>query len=121
MVATIEKAVLYNVVCANCGSSWQPELGTPLWWTAKQDAKKHPNRLDAMCISGERCGCIKKQHHPDALFRVFGYDSMCQDFDIACHTFVQAVKIFRDAVKHGDTVFIDGVSDAVSDKLQYGS
>ena len=108
----------YNVYCMACGQVFTPPAGSSLWWRAKKAADK--GRLDAISVNGEECGCIKPRHHPDAPFRVFGYDGMCEDFDFACYSFVEAVRACIKMNKEGCIVFITGVSDVVSDRLQFG-
>jgi hypothetical protein len=110
--------IRYNVACVDCGSVFQPRPRSPLWWRAKQREKE--GFLDAVYVSGEKCGCVKKQVRPDAPFRVTGYDGMCEDYDVPFTNFVKAVKFFKDAVDAGDVVFIIGISDAVRQKIQYG-
>lgn len=108
----------YVAHCIRCGAIFTPPPGSSLWWQAKQRAEK--GCLDALSISGEECGCIKKPLRPDAPFRVFGYDDICTDFDIPCDTFVQAVKIFMELNKSGaNIVYISGVSQVVEEKLTY--
>jgi hypothetical protein len=112
----------YNVFCQRCDSVWQPELKSPLWWQAKRLADT--GRLDALCVSPEKCGCVQRssQRNPKAPFRVFGYNCFCEDFDIPCNSFIEAVKKFRDLAEIGrlNTVFIDGISQRVQDRLEYG-
>jgi hypothetical protein len=116
--AGVEPEVRYNVHCVDCGQVFQPLAKSPLWWQAKQRAEK--GYLDALHISGEKCGCEKTRVKPNALFRVFGYNDMCEDFDIPCRTFVEAVRKFISINKEGmNTVFIDGVSNTVQQKLMF--
>lgn len=110
----------YTVVCIACGSVWNPPPQSPAWWLAKQRAEKNPNRLDASHVSSYMCGCEKKPYKPEAPFRISGYNDMCENFDIPCSTFVEAVKKFLDASRHGSIVFITGVSDRLDWKLMYG-
>ena len=100
----------YNVVCMACGQVFSPTPKSPLWWQAKVRAEQY---LDALPVTGEECGCIPRQHCPEAPFRVFGYDAMCVDFDFPCETFARAVRIFRQRKNEGDVVFITGVSEVV--------
>lgn len=109
--------VLYNVECMNCGSVWQPQVRTPLWWLAHQRASK--GYLDAAGATGEECGCVKRVREPNAPFRVFGYDDMGSEYDKPFKTFVSAVKAFMEANRYGDVVFIKGVSNAVQEKLKW--
>ncbi|MFZ2523403.1 MAG: hypothetical protein WAW92_03395 [Minisyncoccia bacterium] len=109
----------YNLICFSCGSVFQPLPRTSLWWQAKQRAER--GFIDALCISAEECGCAKKEVRPDALFRVTGYDGMCDDYDVPFSNFVSAVKYYKDAVEAGDVVFIVGVSKAVQDRIQWGA
>ena len=110
--------VLYNVECMNCGSVWQPSVRTSLWWRAHQRAMS--GKLDAAGATGEECGCIKPISESKAPYRVFGYDGMCNDFDIPFHRIIDALKTFKKLHDSGDIVFISGVSRAVSEKLQWG-
>lgn len=110
--------VLYNVVCMECGQVWTPLPKSPLWWRAKKAADS--GRLDAIQVSGEECGCVEPRNCQDAPFRVFGYNDLCEDFDIPCGTFAEAVKTFRELNSEGYMVFISGVSDAVSSRLEFG-
>lgn len=108
----------YVACCIHCSTIFTPPPGSSLWWQAKQRAEK--GFLNAIPVSGEECGCIKKPLRPDAPFRVFGYDDICTDFDIPRDTFVQVVKIFMDLNKSGaNIVYISGVSRAVEEKLTY--
>lgn len=109
--------VRYNVVCNSCGQIFQPAVKRPLWWKAKKRADS--GYLDALHISGEECGCVKKPEQPDAPFRVFGFDWDGQKYDIPCETFVEAVRTFRVFNRCGDA-FIKGVSSAVEEKLKWG-
>ena len=109
--------VRYNVHCVSCGSVWQPLPKSPLWWAAKQRETK--GYLDALHVSGEKCGCVKKVKEPNAPFRVFGYDFDCRDYDVPFTTFVKAVKAFMSANRSGDVVFISGVSKSVEERLKY--
>lgn len=110
--------VRYCVVCTNCGAVFTPAMRSPLWWMAKQAADK--GRLDAIGISGERCGCIRKPEKPEAPFRVFGYDDMCENFDVPCDTFLKAVRLYRKLSRAGGYVmFISGVSEAVRRKMDW--
>ena len=104
----------YNVECMVCGQVFTPTIRSSLWWQAKQ--REEQGYLDALRVSGKECGCIAQPVRPDAPFRVVGYDDMCVDFDIPCDTFVDVIKVCRQ-LGAGDTFFITGVSDAVSDKL----
>ncbi len=108
---------VYNVVCRNCNHAFKPTPRSPLWWQADRDAKDHPDRLDAMTISGEKCGCIKKPRDPDAPYRVVGFTDLLEDFDIPFHNFISAVRCFRRANCGGATVFITGVCKQVKWRL----
>jgi len=122
MTACKDKSAIdeqYVVECKDCRQVWQPALRSPLWWLAKQRADK--GKLDAPMVSGEKCGCIRPQHEPNAQFRVFGYNDLCEDFDIPCHTFTAAVRKYRDFERHGGfIVFISGVSDEVRQRIDFG-
>src|SRR5579872_2125226 len=84
----------YNVFCRACGTVWQPGVRTSLWWQAKKRSEK--GFLDALPVSGRECGCVRQPHDPDAPIRVFGYDDMCEDFDIPFHSIVDAVRKYRE-------------------------
>ncbi len=114
----IQNEIRYQVVCENCGQVWEPAVKTSLWWRAKKRDEK--GYLDALWVSGTECGCIEPVVHPEAPFRVFGYDDMCHNYNIPCWSFLQAVKLFRKYDRSGDIVFIKGVSPKVEDRLTYG-
>jgi len=108
----------YVVVCRHCGQVWSPTPKSPLWWMAKQAAEK--GRLDAIVVSGERCGCIRKPEKPEAPFRVFGYDDQCMEFDVPCDTFVKAAKLYLHLTREGmNIVFVDGVSEVARKEMDY--
>lgn len=111
----------YNVFCHDCGEVFMPRPQSPLWWKAKQFTAANPTRLDCMSCDGEECGCVTKKHihKPEAPYRVFGYNGDCEDFDIPCDNFVQAVKIFRERDRF-DIAFCKGVSNKVLDRIKYG-
>jgi hypothetical protein len=113
----VKPEILYNVECMNCGSVWQPLARTPLWWRAKQRADN--GKLDAAGATGEECGCIKRVREPNAPFRVFGYDMMCEDFDLPFYRIVDALSTFKKLHADGDIVFISGISNAVVEKLKW--
>ena len=108
---------LYNVECMDCGQVFTPAGHSPLWWQAKQRADR--GFLDALRIRWKSCGCIQEVENPNAPFRVFGYDDLCEDFNIPCNSFVAAIKSFR-KLRPMSVVFITGVSDVVAHRLQYG-
>lgn len=116
MIQVASEEVLYNVHCVDCGSVWQPNQRSPLWWQAKQRAEQ--GYLDALRVDGQKCGCKQAVHNPEAPYRVFGYNMMCEDFDVPCHTLPEAIRAFREADNGIDIVFIVGVSDAVREKLE---
>jgi hypothetical protein len=108
----------YNVYCMKCGCVFTPAVKSPLWWRAKQRADK--GYLDALPISGEDCGCVERPSCPEAPFRVFGYDDSCVEFDVPRNTFVGAVRLYRRLRRAGgNVVFIDGVSNAVRQKIDW--
>jgi hypothetical protein len=114
-LAPVSDTTEFNVECLSCCNVHQPRPKSSLWWQAKK--RWEQGFIDALRINGEECGCIEKPYLPNAPFRVFGYDGMCEDFNIPCMTFVEAVQLYR---RHTfDVVFITGVSDRVSDKLRY--
>ncbi len=106
---------VYNVVCRNCYHLFTPIPRSQLWRRAAKYAEG--NRLDAMTISGQECGCVEKIREPDAPFRVLGYTDDLQNYDIPFRTFTGAVRGFRRKYKNGDTVFIKGVSEEVQWRL----
>ena len=106
----------FNILCRACGSIWQPGARTRLWWQAKKRADD--GKLDALAVSGEECGCVKAVREPEAPLRVFGYDDMCEDFDIPYYSFTDAVRKFRKLHANGGyVVFISGVSPKVETML----
>lgn len=107
----------FNVSCLNCGQVWSPQNGSPLWWAAKQYAAK--GYLDALHVSGEKCGCIKMPAQPDAPFRVFGYDFDLKDFEFTPVTFTEAVRLFRELNDGLCDVSIEGVSAQVEQRLRF--
>ena len=111
--------IRYNVECMNCGQVFTPTIRSPVWWRAKK--REEEGYLDALRITGEDCGCIEQPARPEVPFRVFGYDSMCVDFNIPCDTFVAAVQTYRRLNRTGCVVFITGVSNAVRQKLELES
>lgn len=111
-----EKSCTYNVECIACGGVSVALPGKPLWWKAKKHAEKF---LDALRVSGETCGCVKPARNPGALFRVLGFNELCEDFDVPCETFTGAVQKFLSISREGmNTVFIKGVSSRVEDRLR---
>lgn len=120
MVATVttrEKPVYY-VCCIKCGNAWQPSIGSAMWWKAHQRAQK--GFLDAYHANAKECGCAPERPCSNAPFRVFGYTSDCYDFDVPCYTFVEAIKAFRSYLQGMNVVFIEGVSDAVRQRIEFG-
>lgn len=108
----------YNVFCRSCDSVWTPTPQSRLWWKAKKRAEE--GFLDALCVSGEECGCEKKVVKPDAPIRVFGYDFECHNFNIPFTSFTAAVSKFQQLKRDGYEVFITGVSDSVCHHLEFG-
>ena len=86
---------------------------------AKQKADK--GFLDAVYIDGEECGCLPKEkiRRPEAPYRVFGFDLLCEDFDIPFNRMTDAVKKFIELNRGPDVVFITGVSEAVQERLRH--
>lgn len=116
-----EDTTRYNVFCQRCGSVWQPELKSPLWWQAKRLADT--GRLDALCVSPQKCGCVqsRQQDNPKAPFRVLGYNGFCEDFDIPFQTFTDAVRNYIELNRTNAFVLcIKGVSGRIQDRLEYG-
>ncbi len=108
----------YNVYCRACGAIFQPELRSPNWWRAKKRADQ--GYLDAVEISAKQHGCFeacRPMREPNAPFRVFGYDAMCQGFDAPFQRFIDAVRTFKELRRGPDVVFISGVSDAVINRI----
>ena len=113
----ISSSEVYQVECTQCGQVFVPPDNSPLWWKAKKRSEK--GFLDALLVSGIECGCVEEKRQSNAPFRVFGYDGMCRDYDIPCHTFMEAIKTFRECDRAGDIVFIKGVSESVEHRLKY--
>jgi hypothetical protein len=105
----------FDVVCIACNDIWTPVARSPLWWKAKKRADK--GYLDALHVTGQECGCIQKQCEPDALYRVFGFDDMCHEFDMPFTSFTDAMREYLDASRGLCTVFIHGVSPRVMARL----
>jgi len=107
---------VFNVECIACGSVFNPPAQSPLWWRAKKRGEE--GFLDALHVTGEECGCEPQSVKPEASFRVFGYDALCEDFDMPFKTFVGAAREFLRLNRDGGyVVFIDGVSDSVRQRL----
>lgn len=110
----------YSVYCVDCDQVWQPPKGSKLWWMAKQYHRTYPTRLDAMQVPGEQCGCkVIELRRPNTLYRVFGYNDLCEDFDHYFDKFTDAVRFFRE--KNSDPmtiVFIQGVSSRVVGQIK---
>lgn len=110
---------LYNVVCESCGNVWSPKYKSTLWWQAHQRANK--GLLDALHVDGEKCGCLDIRPKPKTQFYVFGYNDNFCDFHIDCATFVDCVKVYRKLIKDFSlTVFVNGLSDEVRSKIEFG-
>ena len=104
--------VRYNVECMNCGAVFTPPIQSPLWWRAK--ARGDDGYLDALHVSGVECGCVEKKILPNAPYRVFGYNDMCEDFDMSFKTSTAAVREYLKIRRVGRCiVFISGVSKTV--------
>ena len=112
------KSADYNVQCRNCGSVWLAVPKSPQWWRGKQ--RDEAGYLDAVCVSGEECGCLKKTVQPDSPFRVFGYGTeFGEEFDVPHHSFTAAVRDYREAKKSGLLdIWISGVSKPVEQRLR---
>jgi hypothetical protein len=110
--------VRFNVACGSCGDVFTPTLKSALWWKAKKRADM--GYLDALRISGVECGCVTPLAHPNASFRVLGYDDLLRGYNIPFDKFTDAVREFRKARRDGEIVYITGVSEAVKSKLVYG-
>ncbi len=54
------------------------------------------------------------------MYKVFGYDMGCEDFEFVTDSFVEAVKAFKKISAGPDVVFISGVCEKVEDRLMYG-
>lgn len=107
------------VECIDCGNVYSPAPKSSAWWQAVQNAKEGRNTY----VGAKECGCsqVKPVRQPDAPYRVFGYDMLCEDFDIPFERFTDAVATFRRLNSGPDVVFIKGVSDAVNDHVHYHS
>lgn len=108
----------YNVACLECDNVFTPIVGSPLWWRAKQRADK--GLLDALYVDGEECGCRTEEVvvNPNAPFRVFGYDMLCENFDVPFDSMMEAIRMFIRLNQGPDVVFITGVSPAVMERLR---
>jgi len=106
---------LFNVVCEDCEGVFTPEFKSPVWWRAKK--RMDSGYLDALWVSGEKHGCISPEANPDAPYRVVGYNSYCEDYNIPCDTFVKAVSLYKKFKDEGNDVIICGVSRAVERRL----
>lgn len=106
----------YNVVCLDCESIFSPLPGTPLWEKAR---KRHEEDgyLDALHVRGEECGCKERPLHPEAPFRVFGYDIFSREYDLPFFNFNGAVRAFIRRNHRGDAVFISGIPDNLQARL----
>ena len=112
---------VFQVYCEGCGSVFSPGVRTPLWWRAKQRADK--GFLDALCVTSTECGCRPERHVAKTCktpYRVFGYDGDCNDFDLHCRTFIEAITAFR-KLQRVNVVFISGVSERTLDRLERGN
>ncbi len=107
-----------NVQCIDCGSLWTAEEGSPNWWRAKRHIEE--GHVDAVAIDGEVCGCVKKSLPTDAPFLVSGYNDLCEDFEIPCTSFTEAIKTYREMDDGLSVVFIKGVSRKVESRLERG-
>ncbi len=54
------------------------------------------------------------------MYKIFGYDFECRDFEFKTDSFVKAVLIFKNINKSPSVVFISGVSWEVEHRLMYG-
>lgn len=107
----------YNVFCRSCGSTWQPEPRSPLWWRAHQRAQK--GFLDAPSVEPERCGCVRTSDTVSGTgqYKVFGFDALRHSFEHRFESFVEAVKAFKRLNSPMSAVSISGVSPGVERRL----
>ncbi|PSO45500.1 MAG: hypothetical protein BRC25_02040 [Parcubacteria group bacterium SW_6_46_9] len=115
-----------RVHCSNCGESFKPAFGTSLWWKLKQylERNEQERSVPALIIversdlvsNPSHCTC-EKTWQSEAPYRVTGYDMTCRDFDIPCHTFVQAVTVYFFKRAIGHIAFLHGVSREVTKKI----
>ncbi len=49
------------------------------------------------------------------MYRVFGYNEFCEDFDFTCDNFVKVVKFIKDSPL--SVIFVNGLSKSVKVKL----
>lgn len=105
------------VECVDCGNVYSPTPKTSAWWQAEQNSREGKNT----CVGAKECGCQQEKpvREPNAPYRVFGYDMLCEDYDIPFHSFTEAVRAFRRLNSGPDVVFIKGVSRVVEDRLHY--
>ncbi len=103
----MESSAQYNVVCGGCEQVWAPAVGRPLWWKAKKHAEA--GFLNALHVTPQECGCQEEVLHPDAPYRVTGFDDMCVDFDRPFFSLVQAAKLYLELARNGmyTVVFVD--------------
>lgn len=108
----------YNVFCRSCGSTWQPEPHSPLWWRAHQRAQK--GFLDAPSVEPEKCGCKGTLYTFTGTgpYKVFGWDFDRNHFEHRFESVVQAIQAFRRMSRPGDMVQISGVSLRVQNRLE---
>ena len=109
----------YNVICDSCDQVWQPPINSPEWWIAKQFEKRHPERLDAPCVPAHICGCEEKKERNLRMYKVFGYDCMCSNFEFSSDNFVKTVK-FNKSLSGMDTFCVVGMQQKTVDRLIWG-
>ncbi len=113
----MKNEVRYNVYCMSCGQVWVPGVLTHLWWKAQKRAQE--GFLDALPVSSHECGCKPERVHPDAPFRVVGYDDMCRDFDIPFYSIVPALRQYLELARDGmNIVFFIGGSEKLQERLK---
>jgi hypothetical protein len=107
----------YWVECVDCGSVYRPGPQSPAWWRARQAEEVGRGAY----VDSKMCGCSqeKKAISPNAPYRVFGYDMLCEDFDYPFFRFTEACKTFKKLNVGPDVVFITGISNTVLERLKY--
>jgi len=114
----MDRSETYNVVCRACGQIFRPKSRSALWYKAKR--RSDEGYLDALTVPGEDCGCTPQIRHPDAPYRVFGFDDIGNCFDTPHDQLVPAVRDFLEIAREGIgvEVFFEGGSDALRNKLE---
>ncbi len=99
-----------------CGRVWTPTVGSPLWWKAAKRAKQ--GYLDALGVSPQECGCEPKTFHPEAPYRIVGYNELCESFDIPLFSLTEAARLYLKLARDwsNTVVFVDKRSEGLGNK-----